>query len=188
MSTTRDNARTIGQLVGHWGVRDAIHCPIISATAKMNLNVGTPVIVLENGEAEQSDLMNCVGIVDPFLGCYVQKGERFWVLVRPGSISSLTHTWTHRRIPGFAEVVPDKEKARVRLEEFANGPLHVSLVEMLDAIEACRRDSDNMLYDHGYESLRVYDGFWDDYMIFTGRPDPNKDAGFYGFFTCGGCS
>jgi len=183
----KDNAMTIGQLVGHTGIRDAIHCPIISAVAKMNLNVGTPVSILETGEAEQSDLYSCVGIVDPFLRGFVQKGEQFWVWVRPGSISSLTHQWTHKRIPEFAAVVPDKEKARVRLQEFAEGPLHVSLEEMLATIEACRGDTDNALYDHGYESLGVYAGFWDDYELYTGKPDPNKEGWFY-FFTCGGCS
>lgn len=184
----KDNAQTIGQLVGHAGVRDAIHCPIISAVAKMNLNVGTPVTILETGEAEQSDLMTCVGIVDPFLRRYVQKGEQFWVWVRPGSIATLAHRWTHKRIPDLAEIVPDKEKARVRLEEFAETSLYVSLSEMLSAIEACRRDSDNALYNHGYEGLGVYDGFWEDYALFTGNPDPNKEEGYFYFFTCGGCS
>lgn len=184
----KDNAMTIGQLVGHTGVRDAIHCPIISAVAKMNLNVGTPVSILETGEAEQSDLHTCVGIVDPFLRRCVQRGEQFWVWVRPGSISSLTHKWTHKLIPDFAEIVPAKEQARVRLQEFAEGPLHVTLDEMLEAIEACRRDDDNALYDHGYESLSVYPGFWTDYELYTGKPDPNKAEGYFYFFTCGGCS
>lgn len=184
----KDNAQTIGQLVGHTGVRDAIHCPIISAVAKMNLNVGTPVTILENGEAEQADLSNYVGIVDPFLGAFVQKGEQFWVWVKPGSIATLTHRWTHKRIPDLAEIVPDKEKARVRLEEFANNLLHVSLNEMLAVISACASGHGDPLYDHGYESLSEYDGFWDDYVLYTGKPDPNKQEDFYGFFTCGGCS
>lgn len=184
----KDNAMTIGQLVGHIGVRDAIHCPIISAVAKMNLNVGTPVVILESGEAEQSDFFSYVGIVDPFLKAYVQKGEQFWVWVKPGSISSLTHKWTHNRIPDVAEVVPEKEAARVRLEEFANGPLHVSLEEMLAVIAACATGHGDPLYDHGYEGLSEYEGFWDDYMLYTGKPDPNQSRDFYGFFTCGGCS
>lgn len=183
----KDNAQTIGQLIGHIGVRDAIHVPIISAVAKTDLAAGCPVRLLDTGEVEHVEMWQCVGVVDPFLGGHVQSGQQCWVFIKPGSISSLTHKWTHKGIPDIAEVVPDKEKARVRLEEFAEKHLHVSLADMLDSIESCRSGGDP-LYDHGYEGLSEYEGFWADYETYTGKTDPNKEEGYFYFFTCGGCS
>jgi hypothetical protein len=186
----KDNAQTIGQVVYHFGVRDAAHTPIISAIATADMYTGAWVSIGPEMKATMVDKHSAkaVGIVDPYLLRQVKEGECFWVHLKPGSISTLSHVWTHRRIPDIAATIPDKEQARQRLEDFANGPLHVSLENMLETIESCRNGGDP-LYDHGYESLGEYDGFWDDYVLFTGLTDPNKESkyGFY-FFTCGGCS
>lgn len=144
-------------------------------------------MITESGEAANASLMDAVGIVDPFLRRNMVAGEKFWAWIRPGSISTLTHKWTHKRIPDVVEVVPDKEAARVRLEEFAEGSLHVPLDEMLAVINSCV-DGGDPLYDHGYESLCEYEGFWEDYTLYTGKPDPHKEDGCFYFFTCGGCS
>lgn len=184
----KDYASTIGYLVGHHGVRDAIHCPIISVIAKVPMAPGEPLRILETGHAERCDIYLSVGIVDPWLKRPVETGDRFWAWIRPGSISSLSHTWQHKAIPSVKEVIPAKEAARVRLEEFAEGPLHVTLEEMLEAIASCADGDDAQLYDHGYEGLGVYKGFWEDYVLYTGKPNPDESSGFFAFFTCGGCS
>ena len=184
----KDNAMTIGNPVGHTGVRDAIHSPIISAVAKEDMRAGCQVALNDALEATPAQyLCGAIGVIDPYLARDVKAGEKVWVMLRPGSISSLTHRWTHPLIKESEAVIPETERARIRLEEFAEKILHVSLEEMLETIENCRHGGDP-LYDHGYEGESEYAGFWADYETYTGKTDPNKDEGFFYFFTCGGCS
>jgi len=185
----KDNAQTLGQRLGHTGVRDAVHVPIISAKAAHELRPGQHVILNADGSVSSCLTENTsLGVVDPYINGIIKPGDSVWVFVRPGSISTLTHHWTHPKVVDITEVVPDKEKARIRLQEFAENELGVTLDRMLSAIEACRTDDGDALYSHSYESLSVYDGFWSDYEMYTGNSDPNKNEGYFYFFTCGGCS
>lgn len=189
LKMAKDNAQTIGQFLGHTGVRDAVHVPIISAKAYQLLEPGQHVLLNEHGLVAACAIEHLsLGVVDPFITGQVQAGSSVWIFVRPGSISTLTHQWTHPKVIDVAEVIPDKEKARVRLQEFAENELGVTLDTMLTAIEACRTDDGDALYSHSYESLCEYDGFWADYELYTGKSDPNKNEGYFYFFTCGGCS
>ena len=81
-----DNAKTIGKIVGHTGVRDAIHVPNISALAKTNIAPGSPVKIDAELRAEMASSREAVGVADPYLREPVQEGVYFWVLIRPGSI------------------------------------------------------------------------------------------------------
>ncbi len=39
-----------------------------------------------------------IGVIDPFLEFYVMRWERCWLLINPGTITSLRHDWTHSKI------------------------------------------------------------------------------------------
>lgn len=81
--------------------RDATHIAVAPVVAGMRLFPGTPVMLDENGLAMQTSVPEkSIGVVDPFLWNSVKDGERFWLFVIPGSITSLRHQWEH---PAFAQ-------------------------------------------------------------------------------------
>jgi len=87
----------LGQLVQGVAGRDAVHVAIVPIEAAVDLEPGWHVGI-RDGKA--TTLKPHIGIVDPFLRGHVTRGERFWLCLYPGTITSLRHEWTH---PAFAE-------------------------------------------------------------------------------------
>lgn len=94
----------IGKLVENDGQgRDAIHVAVVPVIAAVRLRPGCRVGLDEDGRAEISETRHCIGIVDPFLEEWVEEGQKFWLFLYPGTITSLRHVWTH---PAFKPKVP----------------------------------------------------------------------------------
>lgn len=95
----------LGQLITSPVGRDAIHIAIAPVTAGEDLNPSERVILDKNGEAFGRHVGGPppVGIVDPFLEDCVLKGQRFYLCLFPGTITSLRHVWSH---PSFQTKVP----------------------------------------------------------------------------------
>ena len=77
--------------------RDAIHIAVAPVVAGESLDPSERVY-MKWGEAwshHPLDREKVVGIVDPFLEVSIEKGQRFWLYLFPGSITSLRHDWTH---------------------------------------------------------------------------------------------
>lgn len=95
----------LGQLCDEQARRDAIHIAVAPVEAFSDLHPGDHVAIEQDGKAH----LRCpsegdkVGIVDPFLLAPVLKGERFWLFLYPGTVTSLRHVWTH---PAFTIKVP----------------------------------------------------------------------------------
>lgn len=89
----------IGKLITEERGRDAIHVAVAPVTAACVLEVGTHVSIDSDGKACLGS--HPIGIVDPFLKRSVKTGERFYLFLYPGSITSLRHEWIH---PAFGEV------------------------------------------------------------------------------------
>lgn len=98
----------LGQLITTAQNRDAIHIAIVPALAGMYLAPGDRIALNLKGEAIRSS--SSIGIVDPFLQVNaISPGEKFWLYLNPGSITSLRHEWTH---PAFAnEAAPTNNQA-----------------------------------------------------------------------------
>ena len=89
----------LGELITGNQERDAVHIAVVPVVAGEPLASGQHV-----GIAYGKAVANAkpVGVVDPFLcrkypndTVMVLKGQRFWLLLYPGSITSLRHDWTH---------------------------------------------------------------------------------------------
>ena len=97
---------TVGKLLDGTEGRDAVHFALAPVIAGQWLHPGENVGLLDDCKtAVIAD--DPVGIVDPFLTAEVKPGERFWLFLYPGTITSLRHVWTHN---AFAPKVP-KENA-----------------------------------------------------------------------------
>jgi hypothetical protein len=93
-----DTRPRLGQLLGPSELRDAVHVALCPMMAGERLEPGEHVRV-EDGDAHSAAAGEGVGVVDPFLRRPVEPGERFWLLLYPGTITSLRHEWSHPAIP-----------------------------------------------------------------------------------------
>ena len=86
----------LGQLIADPAGRDAVHVAVLPAVAGEALKPGTWVAIKDGKAVWSSDP---VGIVDPFLRTpAVKPGETFYVLLTPGTITTLRHVWQHPRL------------------------------------------------------------------------------------------
>lgn len=83
----------LGHIITSEQQRDAIHVAIAPVTVAMRVNPGEHVGIGSDGKATYG--APHVGVIDPFLKDAVEKGERCWMFLYPGSITSLRHEWTH---------------------------------------------------------------------------------------------
>ncbi len=82
--------------------RDAIHLAVVPVIAGERLSPGSHITSIDGValSADPGDDEPPLGIVDPFLPCAVKKGQRFWLVIYPRTITSLRHVWSH---PAFAD-------------------------------------------------------------------------------------
>lgn len=86
----------IGQFAEATANRDAIHIAVAPVEAIEQLAPGQRVR-LKDGKAELCEHKHeAVGVVDPYLDAMVNRGQRFWLFLFPGSVTSMRHEWTHR--------------------------------------------------------------------------------------------
>lgn len=102
-----DALETLGMIIPEGSGRDAIHLAVEPCIAGEDLMPGT-YITIYKGEAWRALTSRGLGIVDPFLPSKVTKGQRFWLVVHPRTITSLRHVWSH---PDFPEETADKYHA-----------------------------------------------------------------------------
>lgn len=155
----------IGQIIEGVQNRDAVHMAIAPVTAAHRLSPGTQVGLAEDGTASLY-ATPIIGVIDPFLKGAVMEGERCWLFLYPGSITSLRHDWTH---PAFAVTAP------VASEEWLRKFADTNDVSYQDLIMAGR---DGYLHtDGGFE---VPPEFWLHWEAVTGEVASERVA----YFSC----
>lgn len=114
----------IGKLIEQERHRDAIHIAVAPVEAGGDLRPGE-LVGLMKGKAFHAfpGLVEPLGVVDPYLKNVVLPGQRFYLFLFPGSITSLRHEWEH---PAFAGVLPppsppppDKAASEAWLRKYA---------------------------------------------------------------------
>ena len=98
---SQDYKPNLGEIITGDSFRDAIHLAVAPIEAGYTLKPGSHVGLL-NGKADPW-ASEYIGIVDPFLKEDVQRGQMFWLLLYPNTITGLRHAWSH---PAFQNKVP----------------------------------------------------------------------------------
>jgi hypothetical protein len=89
--------------------RDAIHIAVAPVTAAERLAPGQHVGLVREGSTELvGPCENAIGVVDPFLAGDVEPGQRFWLFLYPGTVTSLRHVWTHPAFTAAANAIKEK--------------------------------------------------------------------------------
>lgn len=105
----------IGKIISEPQFRDAIHVAVVPVTANEVLLTGEHVKINSEGMAIECPIDDAIGVVDPFLKqSNVKPGQRFWLFLYPGSITSLRHSWTHPAFPesnAATEPIQDPQEA-----------------------------------------------------------------------------
>ncbi len=91
-----DNGPQLGKLIEGEAGRDAVHIAVAPVTAGEKLLPGERVTIQADGRAIGLPTgSRGVGIVDPYLTAAVEEGQRFYLFLMPGTVTSLRHVWTH---------------------------------------------------------------------------------------------
>ena len=106
------NELGLGKLITTLQQRDAIHIAVAPVVAAESLQGGDRVGLLPDGRAT-TKVKDAVGIIDPFFQETVRSGERCWLFLFPGTVTSLRHEWIHPAFDG------DKTMAEAWLREYA---------------------------------------------------------------------
>ena len=175
------------------------------AGVKVMLVRGSTTHVRRADKERPDEAARIIGIVDPFFsngkGSYndnqVDAGERFYVYLKPGSINSLRHEWTHPMLgeaPKMAVVTHDETMiAEAVYQQLVNGPhkqllqdfaneIDVDLDELLQGAADYVAYGDYMSDGGKFEGTSVPPGFWEAYQAVTGKtvPTDKQDS----FFSC----
>lgn len=104
----------LGKIIDTPQERDCVHIAVVPTEAGDFLSPGDEVALHEGKAIYPWDDGEEIGIVDPYLKNGVEKGQRFWLFLFPGSITSLRHHWTHPAFPDPDSVKEEKEAQRSR--------------------------------------------------------------------------
>lgn len=174
-----DAMETLGTIIPDGGGRDAIHVAVVPTVATERLAPGQHV-------GKDGTTNNPVGIVDPFLPGPVFKGERFWLLLYPRTITGLRHVWTH---PAFGddEPVSAMSEAEAWLRNYAEeidegfGTLMAAADDWVECGEYFYGAETDGYYGK-FEGESTHPDFWKHYQAYRAKAVPEDRQ--QSFFTC----
>lgn len=102
----------LGKLCDHTARRDCVHVALAPVEAGTLIEPGESV-KLVGGLAFPTfpEDPHRIGVADPFLTQDINRGEKFFLLLLPGSITGLRHVWTH---PAFKPRVDDIRRDEIK--------------------------------------------------------------------------
>lgn len=174
--------------------RDAIHIAVIPLEAHDEIDRGAFIRLKLNGKATQCEGDESIGVADPYISDWcIEPGQKFWACLKPGSITSLRHEWTHPAFPAaaltldpnsiagqVARKLGETESERYIKDEGVE--IDLTFEEMLQVARDYAKNGNYHNTGSNEAQLRDAAQFWKHYEIVTGEKVPNssKDS----FFSC----
>jgi hypothetical protein len=171
---------TLGSTIEPYAKRDAVHIAVVPMKAGQSLRAGQHIGIMGDGTAGTDAVR--IGIVDPFLTKDLARGEFFWMLVYPRTITSLRHVWSHPGIPEeldrqHSDASPSENWLRAFAAQYGV-EYEAVLYHATQFLDAGEYWDEGRTFDGEY----VPDEFWDHYAIVAGRPVTATERG--SFFSC----
>ncbi len=184
-----DTQQTIGKLHRETYERDAIHVAVMPVIASQTLSPGQHIGFCEGGYQVTSDPSSpykLIGIVDPFLPTDVQKGDRFWMVLYPNTITGLKHVWSHPAISHTGHGVGTESEKWLRdFADSVDADYHWMMQVASTHCEDSKKGWPDYLIEGGkWEGQSTPDEFWDHYERVTGKKLPESEYGRPGIFSC----
>lgn len=186
----------IGKLHKEEQHRDAVHMAIAPFEAGRKIMPGQRIRVVEGKAVPARAGQQSIGIADPFLEVPVSPGDKFWIFLYPGSITSLRHEWTH---PAFeCKETTHSEQDRETADRVAKRLMEITpsqqwITEYAERVGVTYEQMMEHAKDHAdhgsywveggrFEGESIPEGFWDHYEKITGEEvdKSNRDN----FFSC----
>lgn len=117
-----------------------------------------------------------MAVLDPYIA-YIYKRSTCYAMMRPGSIKTLRHEWTHPKL----NTSKDKDEAVARLRAFAKS-VERSYEIIMEGAENYVKHGSTVFGGSEFDCVDFPVSFWDDYEMVTGLVVEEKDRGY--FFSC----
>lgn len=183
-----DTQQTFGKI--HTGIyeRDAVHVAVVPVLANEELKPGQHIGFDEGGyrvTATPPEPYKLIGIVDPFLPSNVKKGDRFWMVLYPNTITGLKHVWSHPAISQDGQGVGSESEKWLRdFAALVDADYHEMMYVASTHCDTKDRWGGDYLCEGGkWEGQSTPAEFWDHYERVTGKKLPEDRTGT-GIFTC----
>lgn len=169
--------------------RDAVHIAVMPVEAGKDLYSGQPLSVIDGKAYPSEDVgLDPIGVADPFLKrkhsyAPIETGQKFWLFLNPGSITSLVHHWTHPALDEHRPNLPgSKAASEMWLRKFAataDCPGYEELIAAaLNPPESW--DDDYLHFDGSDAHGEIPDEFWHHLEIVSGRRITHRPR----YFSC----
>lgn len=133
--------------------RDAIHVAIEPGIAGVNFRYAKYVRQFNN-EWFPCNEDECHGIINPWIEQDINKGDRFWVFIKPGTVNGMRHHWSHPELDDKSKSRPTKQESREWLEAYTRSNDCPSLDEILEGLsgDPDYRIDDEYFHCHGRDA------------------------------------
>lgn len=186
----------LGRRIYGYQERDAVHVAVVPVIASEQLSRGQRVKLTPEtrDHVSSAGTNDYIGVVDPFLyDDTIGRGERFLILLRPDSVTSMRHHWSS---PDFSVAI-DVESSERWLRNF----IEVSDMPDYDVVMAAAvgdpvsdvegyadygqaysihdtSDGGYLLFNGRDAHCEIPDEFWDHVEMVTGRTVPHRVSSF----------
>jgi hypothetical protein len=106
----------LGTLIDGHAFRDAVHIAVVPMIAAERLKPGQHVGIISAGRIAGGAIAK-IGVVDPFLKRVLEAGQKCYLCLFPGTITTLRHQWEHPAFPAVESVARDPEGEHRRVIE-----------------------------------------------------------------------